>query len=281
MTAYVAGFAGDWHGNRHWAVRKLAEMAEQKVHTVYHAGDFGLWPGSSGKQYLRSVHRALETNDQRIFVVLGNHEDYDRVALMRIDEDGWLYLRDYPRLRFAPRGHTWEDHGVRMAALGGAGSIDRAHRRPGVSWWPEEEITDSDAQALVDNVAARGWDRVDVLITHDAPAGLRRPGMQPKPSFFTPEVEHYTWTQRVRLRESADQVRPRWLVHGHWHTWHRDHWIGASEDENEFRCEVVGLTCDEMERNAMVADLVPGVGLVSPRVLTWRHGWVTVPDITD
>jgi hypothetical protein len=133
----------------------------------------------------RSIFLLLcEQSGVRLFVVLGNHEDYDRVASMRADDDGWLFLKDYPRLRFAPRGHTWvDDSGTRIAALGGAGSIDRNLRRPGLSWWPGEELTDDDCARLVHNVREQGWPRVDVMLTRDAPAGLRRLGMPSRPAW--------------------------------------------------------------------------------------------------
>lgn len=133
------GFAGDWHGNLPWAKRCLERFAAEGITTVYQVGDFGLWPGPSGKKFLRVVNATCERAQLRLVVVPGNHEDYDRVKAMRTDDEGWLFLRDYPRIRFAPRGHAWTDaRGSRFAALGGAGSIDRNLRRPGVSWWPEE-----------------------------------------------------------------------------------------------------------------------------------------------
>ena len=128
------GFAGDWHGNVAWATSRLQAFGNAGITTVYQIGDFGLWPGSSGKRFLRAVDSACEHSGLHLFIVLGNHEDYDRVKLMRTDDAGWLYLKDYPRLRFATRGHTWIDGaGTRFAALGGAGSIDRNIRRLGVS----------------------------------------------------------------------------------------------------------------------------------------------------
>ena len=100
------GFAGDWHGNVAWATSRLRAFGAVGVSTVYQVGDFGLWPGSSGKRFLRSVDSTCERSDVRLFIVLGNHEDYDRVKLMRTDDAGWLYLKDYPRLARSPRGGT-------------------------------------------------------------------------------------------------------------------------------------------------------------------------------
>lgn len=264
----LVAFAGDWHGNLWWSAMKLRELAAQGVHRIYHVGDFGLWTGLPGKHFLSGVHTEAERLNQTLFIVPGNHDDYDRLSTMRTDEHGWLFLKDYPRFRFAPRGHVWLDGETRMGALGGAGSIDMRLRKPGLSWWPEEEILDVDCATLAANVAAQGWDRLDVLITHDAPAGLLRVGMRSKPAWFTPEIQSYCHTQRVRLRGAVDQVRPRWLIHGHWHEWSRDALEGTHPDLGDYTCEVVGLAADKMPRNVLLTPLVARVGFVAPKCLT-------------
>lgn len=254
-------FAGDWHGNAYWARLCLTGFAAAGCSTVYHLGDFGLWPGADGKDYLVRVHRALDEHDQTLYIILGNHEDYDRVSQMHTDDAGWLYLTDYPRMRFAPRGHVWLDGQTRMAALGGATSIDRAFRKPGRSWWAEEEITKADVQALVENVGEQGWERVDVFLTHDAPAGPRRIGFNPKPAWFTEEIEHDAWAGRLLLREATDNVKPRWLLHGHWHDYYRDVIEGVDAEGSDYTCEVIGLADDGNPRNVITACLTPKVGL--------------------
>ena len=99
-----------------------------------------------------------------------------------------------------------------------------------MSWWPDEELTEDDCARLVTNVHSQGWQRVDVMITHEAPAGLRRLGITAAPAcaWLTPEVEAYCYAQRVRLREAMDEVAPRSLVHGHWHESFWDEWEGLT-----------------------------------------------------
>lgn len=260
----AVGFAGDWHGNDHWATQCVRVFGELGLDTVYHLGDFGLWPGYEGKHYLRRLHEACETAGVTLFITLGNHEDYDRVALMRTDEDGWLFLKDYPLFRFAPRGHVWRVGDVVFASLGGAGSIDKHHRKPGRSWWPQEAIVAEDVAALRDNLALAGLGpegRVDVMLTHEAPAGLRREGMVPRPSWLSEEVEHYCWSGRVVLAEAVELARPHALLHGHWHDWYQDEFTGAG-----FSTRVWGLPEDGNFRNCLVGVPVAGVGLVEARL---------------
>lgn len=72
-----------------------------------------------------------------------------------------------PSIRHAPRGHRWTWAGLRFLALGD----DRAYRVLGVSWWPEEASEAADVARCLEGGP------VDVMICHEAPAGLdyRRP----------------------------------------------------------------------------------------------------------
>lgn len=279
------GLLSDTHGNLADVRYALEKFHLAGVHHIIQVGDFGLWPGPRGKAFLVKTHALLKHYDMTMDIILGNHEDYDRVKMMRTDEDGWLYLRDYPLFRFAPRGHTWLIGDVKMAAMGGAGSVDKALRLEDMSrggeptWWADEQITRDDVELMRANFTHRGWDRADIMITHDAPAGLRRIGMSPKPAWLTPELEHYAWEQRVNLRDAADIAGPRWIVHGHWHEWARDSYTGVRfNSEDEYHCEVIGLTADGMPRHFATAEFIPGVGLNN--IHTWVHSpycWVPVP----
>lgn len=261
--------AADWHGNLPWAEKILKVAAAQDLEEVYQLGDFGLWPGSSGRKYLYRLDRLVEQLGLRLRIVLGNHEDYDRVQYMRENDEGWKYLKAYPRLEFAPRAFVWEHEGVRMATLGGAGSIDRLLRTAGKSWWPQEEITEGDRDQLVSLFEATGWDRVDVMLTHEAPAGLHRPGMGTNASWMTPEVVHYTWVQRVRLREAADALAPRWLAHGHWHSLSHDRLEGVRLSGEDYDCKVLGLDKDDSPNNARIVELEPLLGIAQEQIPDW------------
>jgi hypothetical protein len=260
MTLGQVGFAGDWHGNTAWAGHCVGAFANAGISRVFHLGDFGLWPGEDGKRYLQGLHDACDAAELTLFVTLGNHEDYDRVSRMRTDDSGWLYMDDYPLFRFAPRGHVWRSEGVLYASLGGAGSVDMRHRTPGKSWWPQEAITAEDVAALSANLEAVGGGRVDVMLTHDAPAGLIRRGMMPRPSWITEEVEAYCWQGRVLLAEACDIAQPRSLLHGHWHDWYEDDFEGDG-----YQVKVWGLPEDGKVRNCVTASPEAGAGVAKVR----------------
>lgn len=270
------GFAGDWHGNVGWAQLCLERFGHENIDTVYHVGDFGLWPGPEGEKYLTRVEQAAKRSNIRLYIVLGNHENYSRVKKMAETTGGWLQIKAYPHLFFAPRAHAWIDEsGVRYAALGGAGSIDQIFRREEKTWWREEEITDTDVEAFRQACAhlskTTGANRIDIMLSHEAPAGLERE-TQPLPNYVTPDVAHYCHAQRVRLREAADTAEPRWLIHGHWHEYFRDTYSGVNDFQNEYTCEVLGLDMDGKEKNCVIAITEPGVGVATFRFLSPRGG---------
>src|SRR5687768_2821553 len=80
------GIAGDWHGNWRFAAWKLEEFARAGIKTIFQLGDFGIWPGPSGDEYLGKLRKNLELHGQTIYVTLGNHEDYDQVDALEPDE---------------------------------------------------------------------------------------------------------------------------------------------------------------------------------------------------
>lgn len=236
-------FAGDWHGDAYWASNAIYYLAQKGIKRIYQLGDFGLFSGPQGKKYLLAVSKALEETGVKLFVILGNHEDYDLVATMKPDSDGWLKRanKNYPDIYFASRGLTWIESGLQFAALGGANSVDRLLRTEGVSWWPGEEITEEDCNTLIANVGARGWDRVDILLTHEAPAGVTMHSNLGNPRWLTEEVLHDSYTQRVRLRNAVDTVMPKVVTHGHWHYLSRKEIQGVSFSGVDYSTTVLGL----------------------------------------
>lgn len=109
-------------------------------------------------------------------VVGGNHDDPGllRSAVERgVNQDGFAALA--PRVLHAPNGVQWVWGGVRFGALGGAPSVDHPARVEGVSWWRDEVISEGEIRTRTSGGP------VDVMVTHDVPAGLRLP-LPPPPA---------------------------------------------------------------------------------------------------
>ena len=200
---------GDWHGNYSWASRQL-EIMRQVVPDedqlfVLHLGDFGVWPGS---EFADKMDEMAQRLNLKIMVTPGNHEDYTQIKVMRYwSPDGINSKRGVTVLE---RGTRWTWHGRTWLSVGGAASADRVFRIPGLSWWPEEELTDDQ----VGHVIADG--HADVLLTHDVgsvvPLDLGK-----WPLAWGEKARRACESHRQRLDWLAAIVKPKWWYHGHYH----------------------------------------------------------------
>jgi len=212
------GYAGDWHMNAPWAAKAIAHAAGRGAEVVIHLGDYGY---TFDAAFMAAVDAALAEAGVPLLFVDGNHEDFTRLLASPVGENGLRRLTRW--VWHLPRGFRWTWAGRTYLALGGAHSVDRPWRRPGVSWWREETISTQDAV-----YAARGGP-ADVLISHDCPAGVPIPGLGPPDPEQDPEgaAAAALWPKdeiarsiahRGVLRGVCDAVRPSEIWHGHYHT---------------------------------------------------------------
>jgi len=232
------GVAGDWHGNTAWATRAVRKMAAllpaAGPRVIVHLGDFGIWPGPGGQEYLARLDAALAEAGAELCFVDGNHEDFTQLARLEAGPDGRPRVTE--RIFYLPRGHRWRWHGRDWLALGGAVSLDRAGRTEGTGWWPEEEITVRQAGAVMEAGPA------DVMVTHECPAGIEHTFPLPPPWWSQADLRRSD-AHRSLLREVVLAVRPRWLMHGHLHlSYQRQVDLGGGP------IEVTGLDCDGTDR---------------------------------
>lgn len=222
--------AGDWHGRTAHAVsviraaRRLLDREREPL--VIQLGDFGLWPGAAGRAYVNTLERECAELGVAVWFVDGNHDD--ATQLHRFDPGQNLG----GSITHLPRGWRWEWHGRTWLALGGAVSLDKAVRREGVSWWPEEEITGKQAEKVIADGPA------EVLLSHDCPSGVVHT-FPPPPSFWDLADLARNDRHRERLQGVVDAVQPRWLLHGHLHRSYQ-----LTTDFGYGPVEVTGLDCD-------------------------------------
>jgi hypothetical protein len=194
--------ASDVHGN--WG--RLNEMiARERPGIVLQCGDFGWWPHVHNLPFLSGDGTpwdqfGVRTGGAVVYWADGNHENHADLA-RRIEDHGRVPIEVMPRVFYMPRGSVLElPDGRRVLFVGGADSIDRHYRVPGLSWWPEELITQADLDALPDVP-------VDIVISHTVPEYfLRRAPFDaiPDPS-------------RKALDLVFDRYRPRLWFAGHFH----------------------------------------------------------------
>ncbi|MCC3299323.1 metallophosphoesterase family protein [Arthrobacter caoxuetaonis] len=214
--------AGDWHGNVRWMQRALQRIRGAGHRKILHVGDLRvLWPESvdgplspaeaelipGARDYdafTVTLCKLLEQYGMDMLFVDGNHDNHPALRALPRDEDGFGIISD--RLKYIPRGHRFSIGGVRFAGLGGAFSINKQYLTQGLNWWPEEVLTRDDIDTL-------GSGPVDVLLTHDVPAGIDLRKM-----FRLPEaLERESHAGRILLRDAVRSTDPSLVFSGHWH----------------------------------------------------------------
>ena len=135
----------------------------------------------------------------------GNHDNWDTLSKLSVESDGLATYRS--NIRVLPRGGRTNISGLKVGGLGGAYSVDQEYRTEGKDWWRDEEPTRADADKLLSGGP------VDLLITHDAPAGV---AVQSKFD-LPPEMIERAGRTRALLREVVDTLAPPHVFCGHWH----------------------------------------------------------------
>jgi hypothetical protein len=227
------GIAGDWHGNVAWATRAVRQICRSGPRVILHLGDFGIWPGREGRDYLFRLDAALAAASAELWFVEGNHDDFTQLARLPPGPDGREQVTE--RIWHLPRGYRWRWGDRDWLALGGAVSLDRAVRTAGVDWWPEEEITRRQAESVIAGGPA------DVMVTHECPAGIEHAFPPPPPQWAPADLRRSDAHQSL-LREIVVAVRPRWLMHGHLHLGYQ-----RRVDLGGGSIEVTGFDCDGAE----------------------------------
>jgi predicted phosphodiesterase len=149
----MIGFIGDVHRAFDRLAGVLAHFSAD-VGVAIQVGDLGLHSDDLGP-----TGTGMPPLARPVYFVTGNHDHEPSYrGIVAPTEMA-------PNLVYVPRGTVLELDGRRIAFLGGGDSvIDRAVRRAGVDWWPEERVT------MADVARFEGVGRVDLLVCHTPPA---------------------------------------------------------------------------------------------------------------
>ena len=212
-TARKIGLLGDLHGDIGHALTAFETLARREAHVIVQLGDWGvLWPGRNWQIDLRKFSRALARHEQTLYFVDGNHDWHPKLSEYPIEESGIRWITE--NVGHLPRGYRTRIGGkFTLAAMGGANSGDRTHRLEGKSWWPEEQISETDLARL-------GFARADVLVGHEAPLPdevaqtFRR-----YEASWTPKEATYAAASRHMFLRAVRQTHPSLTLGGHYHRW--------------------------------------------------------------
>lgn len=240
------GIVGDWHGNELWAERAILALAETDVIEIWHLGDLGLGFGREvqAQRYVNFLAQVLKKANLKMWVVLGNHEDYDWIERQPISADGIRWLGDC--IGVVPRGYQFQRGSRHFLAVSGASSIDFKQRTLSVDWWLQENITEEQADNIIKEVVAGS---IDVMLCHDAPTGVPTIDLLSLQGGWDRSEMHYAEHSRRQLNRIFHHVMPTQLWHGHWH--HRVH---EKVKFDGFETEIVGLNKEFSVHNVAVFD---------------------------
>lgn len=195
--------AGDVH-MRTKQVEYLIRMAKAEgCEAIFQLGDLGFWAHmQDGMQFLFKVGKMLDHENIDLYWIDGNHDNHSLLWSYKHPlRDGWPMIA--PRIYYCPRGTRWTWRGVKFIGVGGGFSIDKEYRKPEKSWWFQETITD-------EQVIAASTDLVDVMLCHDVPWLVKLP-------FTDYKNDLETEMNRRQLLKIAEAVKPKLIVHGHYH----------------------------------------------------------------
>lgn len=219
-------------------------------------GDFGVWPGASGRVYVDQLEEACAEHGVGIWVTPGNHEDWGSLTrLWAKPGHAGRPLHISKHIALLPRGYRFTLEGRSFVSLGGAPSVDLEYRSRNKDWWAEEAIGPGDVAEVVDGGYA------DVMLAHDAPLA----------PYEVPRVAHirsgneggwpdhtlaYARVGSELMHEAFLGVRPRLFAHGHYHV--SDETTVALPDA-AYETRIWSLNRDGVDGNIRYLDLA-GLG---------------------
>ena len=218
---------GDTHANEVNIELLCIEAVAKNITLIIIVGDFGYFPNTDwGQKFLAELKRIYETYKVEIHFIKGNHENHDALNELPI-EDGVAKVID--GVYYHPNMIPFTIGDYSFVAVGGANSIDKAYRKRYIDWWPNEMITMEDYYKSCSMIPC------DIVLSHDAPVGVV---LTDYLDWMVPS--HETTQHRLLLQNIVNNLKPKLLIHGHWHARYKDIAYG------ETNTNVIGLHCDAM-----------------------------------
>jgi Icc-related predicted phosphoesterase len=240
--------AGDIHGAMDRLYRDVLAFEQSlgvRFDHVLHVGDFGIWPDPIRIDKATRHHdgagdfpvwlRENRSAPRPTLFIKGNHEDFV-----------WLDARQdaevLPNLSYLRNGWTVDIHDegagfIRVGGIGGCyGPTDYKRRSNRLQSYAKRHYTFDEIEQLA---GARG---VDILLTHDAPAGVRFERRRRGTGYVS---------EAAGLDVLLAQIQPRVCFFGHHH---------ARLDAEVAGVRCIGLNKIAMPGNLIAMDIEPGPG---------------------
>lgn len=175
----IIRFIGDIHGLN----RQYLNIVDRSPYPTIQIGDFGAgFVENPITDEQAKLHRFIR----------GNHDDPSKCRHRK----NWIV------------DGTFEDN---MVFIGGASSIDKAYRTEGVSWWPDEQLSYSELNDIIDQVRVI---QPEIIVSHECPDFIADwiCYLQGHRKYADDKVT------RDALQSIYEYYRPKLHIFGHWHT---------------------------------------------------------------
>jgi len=217
-------FSGDFHAN---AVNELGLITKKslvqkyrrdmyntiKYHVILGDGGF-MWPGNEKSDLFN--YKVLACRPFPILCVIGNHEPIlgmKNLAEADIGIGETVYqIKDEPFVAYLKRGKVYTIEGIKFLVLGGALSIDKRWRKPGISWWEQEYWSEKEKKDVFKLLKTENT--FDFVISHTGPYHINQ-------ILFGYLTSSYTEKFHDEVASLNDEIYRRirfneWWC-GHWH----------------------------------------------------------------
>lgn len=218
MAIYVTG---DIHGDI--SRLRLLPCTFTQADILLIAGDFGLpwWNPQIGKSWNDKIAlNRLAELPYTIAFIDGNHDNHP--LLNTFPEKTWqggLVHEIRPNVLHLQRGEIYDLAGASFFCFGGARSIDKDYRIPGVSWWSTEQYSSEQYQNALDHLDKVNFS-VDYVLTHTAPEKFIYPKCRQLKIDWERRMPDPTMNMLSDLEKRLEYKK--WFF-GHFHLdWHND-----------------------------------------------------------
>lgn len=133
--------------------------------------DYLIILGDAGILWYRDHPFISEYEELGVTVIYldGNHENFPMIYECPVEYKWGAKLhRISENIYHVCRGEILDINGLSFLCVGGARSIDKAYRKPGKSWWEEENITEEDVDNALANLEKHNGE-VDYVLSHCCP----------------------------------------------------------------------------------------------------------------
>ena len=170
---------GDTHGGID--INKIYKLRDyvNKGDYIIICGDFGMefcTPMVNIHEWMKSIRilEDFETFPCDILFVDGNHENFDNLNSYPVTKwHGGTVHKMRENVIHLMRGQIYNINNKTFFTMGGATSIDKDRREPGISWWKEELPSEEEYNTALKNLKKANYS-VDYIITHCAPTSFMK-----------------------------------------------------------------------------------------------------------